>query len=144
MSSWKELDRRFKDVAKNLEYSSMVGCNTNDSPSQKKEKEQVICNHIAYGCVGTKEHKTERSQHCTFNGKSKDEIAVIWATCRVGEVAKGKWCSTVCSSTPSFPHGNNYNIGVRRCVTYGDVSGSMWWSDVKGRCRRDGVLMKEG
>ena len=85
-----ELDQRFKDDAKKIEYSSMVRCNTDDSPSPKKKKEQVICNHVAYGCVGTKEHKTERSQHCTFNGKSKDEIAAIRATYRVGEVDTGK------------------------------------------------------
>ena len=68
----------------------MIGCNTDDSPSPKKKKERVICNHAAYGCVGIKEHKTERSQHCTFNGKSKDDIAVIRETYRVGEVDIGK------------------------------------------------------
>ena len=80
---------KIQRCCKNLEYSSMVGCSTDDSLSPKKNKERVMFNHVAYGCVGTKEHKTERSQHCTFNGKSKDVIAVIQATYRAGEVDKG-------------------------------------------------------
>ena len=81
---------KIQRYCKKLEYSSMVGCNIDDSPSPKKKKERVICNHATYGCVGTKEHKIERSQHCTFNGRSKDEIAVIQATYRILEVDKGK------------------------------------------------------
>ena len=50
----KEPDRRFKNVAKTLEYIFMVGFYIDDSPSPKKKKERVIYNHTAYGCVGIK------------------------------------------------------------------------------------------
>ena len=78
----KELDRRVKDVAKNLEYSSMVGCNINKSlpPATKKKAVPVVCNHASYGCIATQKHKIERSKWCTFNGRTVEYIRTAKAT----------------------------------------------------------------
>ena len=80
----KELELRYKNIAKNMEYSPMVGCDTGigDKGGKKKGKtEKKLCKHRLYGCTGgtnTKTyHLTERSRHCTFSGKSKEEIRTI-------------------------------------------------------------------
>ena len=92
----KELELRYKNIQKNMEYSPMVGCDTviGDEGDKNKEKDQgnvakdkkgrraqIVCKHKLYGCTGgtnaKPSHKSERSRHCTFSGKSKDEIRVI-------------------------------------------------------------------
>ena len=92
----KELELRYKNIQKNMEYSPMVGCDTvsGDKGGKKKGKDQsdgckdkrgkrvqIVCKHKLYGCIGgtnTKTyHKSERSRYCTFSGKSKEEIRVI-------------------------------------------------------------------
>jgi len=92
----KELELRYRNVQKNMEYSPMVGCDTviGDKGGKNKEKDQdnigeakkgrkgqIVCRHKLYGCTGgtnTKTaHKSERSRHCTFSGKTRDEIRVI-------------------------------------------------------------------
>ena len=53
----------------------------NVGKDKKGGRAQIICKHKLYGCTGgtnTKtSHKSERSRHCTFSGKSRDEIRVI-------------------------------------------------------------------
>ena len=89
----KELDKRFRDVAKNLLYSSMIGCNSDDPKTNtKKTAERKICKHASYGCTPntTKEqHKTERSKHCIFNGKTAEYIAKAKATYENETTSKG-------------------------------------------------------
>ena len=47
----------------------------------KKKIGQRICKHRMYGCTGgtnTKTyHSSERSQYCTFSGRSKEDIRMI-------------------------------------------------------------------
>ena len=89
----KELDRRFKDVAKNLEYSSMIGCNADEPKTiTKKAAAQKICKHASYGCtINTpkEQHETERSKHCTFNGKTTEYIAQAKVTFEMGITSQG-------------------------------------------------------
>ena len=78
----KELELRYKNIAKNMEYSPMVGCDTviRDKGSKNKTV-QKICRHQLYGCTGGTNsktyHRSEASQHCTFSGKSKREMRII-------------------------------------------------------------------
>ena len=80
-------------MAKNLEYSSMIGCNADEPKTiTKKTTEQKICKHASYGCTAntTKEqHKTERSKHCTFNGKTAEYIAQAKATYEKATASQG-------------------------------------------------------
>jgi len=89
----KELDRRFKDVAKNLEYSSMIGCNADEPKTiTKKAAAQKICKHASYECtINTpkEQHKTERSKHCTFYGKTAEYIAQAKATYEKATASQG-------------------------------------------------------
>ena len=92
----KELELRYRNIAKNMEYSPMVGCDTvigNEGGTNKKKDKakavrekkgtynQRICKHKLYGCRGGTNtrtyHKSERSKHCGFFGKSKVEVKVI-------------------------------------------------------------------
>ena len=78
----KELELRYKNVAKNMEYSPMVGCDMAIGKRRGKKKTgQRICKHRLYGCTGgtnTKTyHSSERSQYCTFSGRSKEDIKMI-------------------------------------------------------------------
>ena len=92
----KELDLRYKNIAKNMEYSPMVGCNAmiGDKGDKKKKSGRARvcgdtrgktvrreCKHRLYGCTGGRNtktyHSSERSQYCTFSGKSKEEIEEI-------------------------------------------------------------------
>ena len=79
----KELETRYKNIAKNMEYSPMVGCGTMvDGESKNSPKtDPKICKHRLYGCIGgfnsKTAHKSEASKHCTFSGKSKIEIKSI-------------------------------------------------------------------
>ena len=79
----KELDARCKDIAKNMEYSPMVGCNARagNMEGEKDKPGMKICRHKLYGCIGGENartaHKSEASKFCTFVGKSKDEIREI-------------------------------------------------------------------
>lgn len=76
-----EHPQRFKDVVKNLEYISMIGCNTNEPTAEtNKPTPPVVCNHASYGCVSKQKHKTERSQHYTFNSKTVEYITQAKAT----------------------------------------------------------------
>ena len=75
----KELDARYRNIAKNMEYSPMVGCDTAAGVENKSKVGTKICRHALYGCKGGEKtpHKTERSESCTFNGKSEKEIREI-------------------------------------------------------------------
>ena len=92
----KELDLRYKNIAKNMEYSPMVGCNAMIGDKGDKKKKSVRarvcgdtrgktvrreCKHRLYGCTGGRNtktyHSSERSRYCTFSGKSKEEIEEI-------------------------------------------------------------------
>jgi len=92
----KELELRYRNVQKNMEYSPMVGCDTviGDKGDKNKEKDQgnvgkdkkgtrakIVCTHKLHGCTGgtnaRTSHKSKQSQFCTFSGKSRDEIRVI-------------------------------------------------------------------
>ena len=79
----KELELRYKNVAKNMEYSPMVGCDmaVGKEGVGKKKTGQRICKHRLYGCTGgtnTKTyHSSERSKYCTFSGRSKEDIRMI-------------------------------------------------------------------
>ena len=88
-----ELEKRFKDIAKNTNYGSHISCNEGDSkPDEKKEgdektkkrkKDDVkLCKHRDYGCtIGDaekkKSHLIKVSNYFMFNGKSKEEIASV-------------------------------------------------------------------
>ena len=90
----KDLEKRFKDIAKNVEYGSQIGCKEGDGkPDEKKEggekikkrkKTDVkIRKHRAYCCTidefeKKKHHLTEVSKHCVFNSKSKEKIVSTW------------------------------------------------------------------
>ena len=75
----KELDARYKNIAKNMEYSPMVGCDTAAGVETKSKVGTKICRHALYGCKGGEKtpHKTERSKSCTFNGKSAEYIRMV-------------------------------------------------------------------
>ena len=88
----KELDRRFKDVAKNMEYGSKIGCNSDEPhPEPKQNKEVISCNHASYGCIAQQKHKTERSKWCTFNGKSKEFIQQVKRTYHEALICRGNY-----------------------------------------------------
>ena len=48
----KELDTRYKNIAKNMEYSPMVGCDTAAGVENKSKVGTKICRHALYGCKG--------------------------------------------------------------------------------------------
>ena len=79
----KELEVRYKDIAKNMEYCPMVGCDAGvENKGRNKDKPGLkICWHMLYGCTGgvnaRTAHKSEASRFCTFSCKSKDEIREI-------------------------------------------------------------------
>ena len=59
----KELEARYRNISKNMEYSPMVGCDTAAGTGNKKK----ICKHQLYGCIGGKAaHKSEKAKSCTF------------------------------------------------------------------------------
>ena len=65
----KELDARYRNIANNMEYSPMVGCDTAAGVGNKSKVGPKICRHALYGYKGGEEktaHKTERSELCTF------------------------------------------------------------------------------
>ena len=69
-------------MAKNMEYSPMVGCDTAiGNKGVKKKTAQRICKHRLYGCTGginaKTYHSSERSKYCTFLGRSKEDIRKI-------------------------------------------------------------------
>ena len=72
----KELDARYKNIAKNMEYSPMVGCDKATGVENKSKVDPKICRHALYGCKGGEKtpHKTERSESCTFDGMSGKKI----------------------------------------------------------------------
>ena len=76
----KEVELRYKNIAKNMEYSPMVGCGTTVAGEDKSNSKgnEKICKHKLYGCTGAFNsktvHKSEASKYCTFSGKSKEEI----------------------------------------------------------------------
>ena len=63
-----ELDRRFKDVAKKLEYGSKIGCSGNDESPKPKQKQAItVCNHASYGYKAKKGTKqNEASGVCSM------------------------------------------------------------------------------
>ena len=71
----KELEARYKNIAKNMEYSPMVGCDTvNERGVRTRYKSaHKVCQHKLYGCTGgvnsKTAHKSEASKYCTFHGK---------------------------------------------------------------------------
>ena len=79
----KELELRYKNVAKNMEYSPMVGCDMaiGKKGGGKKKTGQRIYKHRLYGCTGGTNaktyHSSERSKYCTFSGRSKEDIRMI-------------------------------------------------------------------
>ena len=83
-----EWDNRMKDASKNMVYGSQIGCMTGDVVPDEKEGDEggekkktkldpKFCKHRDYGCrTGEcdkkKAHKTERSRHCKYDGKTKE------------------------------------------------------------------------
>ena len=64
----KELVARYKNIAKNMEYSPMMGCDTAAGVENKSKVDPKIYRHALYGCKGGEKtpHKTERAESCTF------------------------------------------------------------------------------
>ena len=56
----KELDARYRNIAKNMEYSPMVGCDTAAGVENKSKVDPKICRNALYGCKGG-----EKTQHKT-------------------------------------------------------------------------------
>ena len=76
----KELDARYRNIAKNIEYSPIVGCDTVAGVGNKSKVGRKICRHKLYGYIegGDKAtHKTERAKLCTFHGKSTEYIMEV-------------------------------------------------------------------
>ena len=44
-----ELDARYRNIAKNMEYSSIVGCDTAVGVRNKSKVDPKICKHALYG-----------------------------------------------------------------------------------------------
>ena len=72
----KELDARYMNIAKNMEYSPMVGCDTAAGVGNKSKVSPKICRHTLYGCKGGEKtpHKTESAESYIFYGMSQKEI----------------------------------------------------------------------
>ena len=73
----KELDRRFKDVAKNLEYSSMIGCNA-DEPKTITEKNDRTKNLQACIIWMHSQHNQGAAQN-----RKKQTLHVQWQDSRI-------------------------------------------------------------
>ena len=75
----KELYARYKNIAKNMEYSPMVGCDTAAGVENKSKVGTKICRHALYGCKGGEKtpHKSEWSKSCSFNGMFEKKIREI-------------------------------------------------------------------
>ena len=86
-----ELEKRFKDIDRKIEYGSHIGCKEGDGKhdvkkdgdektKKRKNNEVKLCKYTAYGCTirdneKKNDHLIEFSKHCKFNGASEDFIA---------------------------------------------------------------------
>ncbi len=74
----KELDLRYRNIAKNMKYSPTVGC---DTVGQRTKPNIKVCKHKLYGCTGgltkSNEHLIQRSKYCTFCQNTEKEIDEI-------------------------------------------------------------------
>ena len=74
MSLRLELKKRESDIKRNFTYKKGVGVSEFTLVPKKKEKPPNICKHKLAGCDVIPRHKTARSRHCIFYGKSQEEI----------------------------------------------------------------------
>ena len=72
-----EVKKRQKDIEKNFTYQSCVGMAGGELIPKIKPRPPNICKHSDIGCDTLPRHKTERSKHCKFYGKSVEYMREI-------------------------------------------------------------------
>ena len=72
------LEQVRRDQARNATYTSRTGCDTEVGSAGDSggggTAAANLCKYAEYGCGGKKKHKTNRSKHCKFYGKTYDWI----------------------------------------------------------------------